>query len=222
MTLIAEIRRRTLLSVALPSSAVALLIGLALAVGNSGASAAAPPDHAAHADQAASGYLRSLHQYTIPQVVVVNQDGRRIPLSEVLPSDTPIALTFIFTHCRTLCPLLSATLATLRKNMGGKADAVRVVSITIDPQNDTPERLHDYAAQLGAGAGWQFYTGETADVDEVLHAFAAYAQVKDEHRPLFFLRAARSTSWVRFEGAMTAEALAGEMIQIGTRAALAR
>lgn len=165
----------------------------------------------------ASGYARSRHRYSLPAVSLVSQEGRRVVLGEVLPRDSAVALTFIFTRCGTVCPLLSQTLASLRKQMKARADGLRVVSISIDPERDTPERLQEYAVRYAAGGSWLFYTGEPADIDEVLRAFEAVAPIREDHRPLTLVRPAYSDEWTRFDGAMTSEQLAVELAQITRR-----
>ena len=188
---------------------------LACAAGAFRASASAdePPAQEAAAP-ASKGYARSHHRYELPKVVLVSQDGRRVPMSEVVPLDAPVALTFIFTKCHSICPVLSRTLAGLRKKMRAKADAVRVVSITIDPEHDTPEELQAYASRYEATAGWQFYTGEPQQIDEVLHAFDAFSEARDEHKPIMFLRRAYGDQWTRFEGTMTSDHLAAELVRV--------
>jgi protein SCO1/2 len=198
------------------SASLARFIGLgflACAAGALKASAAEPAAQEAAA-RASKGYATSHHRYELPKVVLVSQDGRRVPMSEVVPSDAPVALTFIFTRCASVCPMLSRTLAGLRKRMRAKAEAVRVVSITIDPEHDTPEELQAYASHYEATAGWQFYTGEPEQIDAVLHAFDAFSQVREEHKPITFLRRAYGEEWTRFDGMMTPEHLAAELIRV--------
>jgi protein SCO1 len=164
--------------------------------------------------RASLGYARTQHRYTLPAVSLISQDGRRVLLGEILPRDSPVALTFIFTRCGTVCPLLSQTLASLRKGMRTKADALRVVTISIDPEYDTPERLQAYASRYEAGASWQFYTGAPDDIDEVLHAFEAMTPIREEHRPVTLVRAAYSNDWTRLDGTMTSDQLAMELKRV--------
>jgi protein SCO1 len=193
--------------------------GFLACVAGAAHASASPADHAAQeaAVRAAKGYVRSQHRYVLPEVALVGGDGRRVPMSEVLPRDAPVALTFIFTRCGSVCPLLSKTLAALRKRMRAKAEALRVVSITIDPEHDTPEKLKAYAARYEATAGWQFYTGEPAQIDAILHAFDAFTQVREEHRPITLVRPAYSEEWTRLDGTMTPEHLAAELIRVQQR-----
>jgi protein SCO1/2 len=84
-----------------------------------------------------------------------------------------------------------------------------MVSITIDPEHDTPERLRRYARRFGAAEDWDFYTGDLQDIIRVQKAFDAFRGDKMSHIPLTFLRAAPDEPWIRMEGF----ANAGELIE---------
>ena len=173
---------------------------------------------------ASAPYKRVVQRYKLPPVALVDQDGRIVPIAEVLPRDATIALNFIFTGCKTICPSMTRTQGALRKGMGGRAELVQAVSITIDPVNDTPERLRAYVTRAGAQAGWRFYTGEPADVEAVRSAFAVTSAIREAHPPITLLRAAYSDDWVRLEGLFSAEQLRAEILRLKhvTHAALDR
>jgi protein SCO1/2 len=76
---------------------------------------------------------------------------------------------FVFTRCPDVCPALSARMARLQDAVGGKGpDVVRLVTITVDPDHDTPPVLQGYAERLGAGSGWLFATGPRDAVASLL------------------------------------------------------
>ncbi len=72
---------------------------------------------------------------------------------------------FIFTRCPTICPTFSAKMASIQKR--GPA-GLQLVSMTVDPEYDTPEKLEAYAAKFGAGERWSFLTGERAGLNKVI------------------------------------------------------
>ncbi len=109
-------------------------------------------------------------------------------------------MDFIFTTCTTICPVLSAGLASLRAELGEKAAKVQIISITIDPGHDRPERLKEYGSRFNAGAGWTFLTGNRDDIGRVLQAFDAFIVDKMSHEPLYFLRGPNSDEWIRIRG----------------------
>jgi protein SCO1/2 len=88
-----------------------------------------------------------------------------------------LALTFIYTTCSQSCPVLTAKMADIRRRLGDDfGSRVAFVSITVDPLNDTPARLRDYAAAHGANvAGWRFLTGTPAQITDVVKRYGAIA-----------------------------------------------
>ena len=175
-------------------------------------------EHAHHAhmmDQ--KGYTRTEHRYQVPDVVLTNQDDQAVSLRERLAEPKPVLLNFIFTTSTTICPVLSASFAQTQAALGEEAKDVRMISISIDPQHDTPAKLRDYARRFHAGPGWEFLTGNLNDVIAVLKAFDAYRGDKMNHIPLTLLLATPEGPWVRMEGF----ASAGELVQEYKRQAAA-
>ncbi len=150
-------------------------------------------------------YVRTVGDYPLPDVTLVDMDGQRVPLPAVL-GDGPVLLQFIFTTCPAVCPILSATFTGAQDRLGG----VRMVSITIDPEHDTPGRLREYARRFRAGPQWKFFTGSLDDVVAVQKAFGVYRSDKMQHEPSTFLRAAQGP-WVRLTGQVSSEDLIAEL-----------
>ncbi|MBI4571708.1 MAG: SCO family protein [candidate division NC10 bacterium] len=95
---------------------------------------------------------------TVPDFSLIERSGRRITLAE-LRGRVWIA-NFIYTHCTDTCPLQSARMARLQADFSPELD-VRLVSITVDPEQDTPAVLVEYANRFGADRDrWLFLTGE--------------------------------------------------------------
>jgi protein SCO1/2 len=86
----------------------------------------------------------------------------------------------------------------------------KMVSISIDPEFDTPQRLREYALKFGATPQWQHYTGSRQAVLAVQKAFNVYRGDKMNHFAVTFLRGAPAQPWVRLEGFATPEDLARE------------
>ena len=119
-------------------------------------------------------------------------------------------LNFIFTTCTTICPVLSATFQQIQEKLGADQKTVRLVSISIDPENDTPAKLKVYAEKFKAGPQWKLLTGSLENSLIAQKAFGVFAGEKMNHKPLIFLRSKNSgNQWVRIEGL----AEAGQVIQ---------
>ena len=176
---------------------------------------AAPPDHQHHQQTLApERYARVVASYNLPDVTLVDMTGTEVALSAVLNHTGPVLLQFIFTTCPTVCPVLSEVFAAAQNTLGPELDSVRMVSISIDPEHDTPARLREYAQKFRAKPQWRFLTGKRADIVAVQKAFEAYWTNKMRHEPRTYLRAARDAPWVRLDGFMSATELVAEYYRL--------
>lgn len=158
-------------------------------------------EHAQHmAMMNQEGYERKQTSYQTPDVTLIDQNGKSVSMLDLLGDDDPLMLNFIFTSCTTICPVLSATFSQVQKEYGSELDGVKMISISIDPEYDTPARLKEYAQRFNAPGEWMFLTGNLDSVIQVLSAFDAYRGDKMNHVPLTFLRLSADSSWVRLEG----------------------
>jgi protein SCO1 len=137
---------------------------------------------------------------TLPAVVLTRSDGVRVPLADVLNDRQPVVLDFIFTSCATICPVMSAMFSKFQTGLGARKADVRLVSISIDPEYDTPARLAAYARSIKSAPGWEFYTGRDQDIVAIQRAFGTYRGEKMSHEALTFLRAKGGTRWSRLDG----------------------
>lgn len=153
---------------------------------------------------------RSTATYRLDGLALLRADGAAVTLAAELEYDGPLVLDFVFTSCTTICPILSRTFATLQA-ASDPARPLRLVSISIDPQNDTPAALRAYARRFDAGAQWRFYTGTVAQSVAVQRAFGVYRGNKMNHVPLTFVRRARGEPWVRLDGYASAADIAREL-----------
>lgn len=167
-----------------------------------------------HHHKVLPGTTRRVVDYTIPDVTLVREDGQRVSLPEELNDGRPVVLTFIFTTCKTICPVVSHTLSQLQDKLGPDRDKVRIASISIDPEQDTPQVLSTYAKKYDAGPEWHHYTGTVAASVKAQRAFDDYRGDKMNHNPVTFLRAAPGRSWVRIEGFTTVSDLLKEVRQM--------
>lgn len=160
-------------------------------------------------------YKRSVESVTIPDVVLVNQQGDKVRLKSLLETNQPVLIDFIYATCTTICPILSAGFANLQRELGPEAAKVRLVSFTIDPENDTPGIMQEYLDRYQAQPGWDFLTGSRQDIDRVMKAFNAYFRSKMDHQPLSFIRSQEDGKWIRLYGLMSSSDLMKEFQQTG-------
>jgi protein SCO1/2 len=156
---------------------------------------------------AMDGVTLSTSNYTIPPVQLVRENGKRVSLPQELDDGRPVVMNFIFTTCETTCPLSSQTFSAFQSKLGPERSHVHMVSISIDPEQDTPARLRAYAKKFHAGPQWQHYTGTLQASHATQQAFGAYRGDKMSHTPLTLLRAAPGNPWTRIEGFVTPDEL---------------
>ncbi|MEK8052500.1 SCO family protein [Ideonella sp. DXS22W] len=172
-------------------------VALALACGL-GPATAQPQPRAVPAESPAS-----LLKLNLPDVVVTDHRGQTRRFASELLRDRPVLVNFIFTSCTTVCSPMTAILKSARERLAasGRGD-LQLVSITVDPLADTPERLRSYASARGAAEGdWHFVTGSRASIDAILAAFGLPTGGRlDDHTPMVFVGQGQPQRWQRVYG----------------------
>lgn len=145
----------------------------------------------------------------LPAVRLRSHSGPSVEFATSLDAQRPVLLNFIFTSCTTVCPPMSQIFAALQDRLGTRREQVQMVSVSIDPEHDSPARLRDYAARFSAGAQWRFHTGSTDAIDAVQRAFNVYRPDKMGHTPVTFVRPKGSApgQWRRLDGYATPDEL---------------
>lgn len=162
----------------------------------------------------AQPYQRSLISYQIPDVTLRNQQDQPVALIDYLQSDKPLLLEFIFTSCTTLCPSMSIKYANLQQRLGEQSAQVQLVSISIDPETDTPAVLRDYLQRYRAKPGWDFLTGEPQAIRQVMAAFNVSPSDMITQQAAILLRPPQGDLWVRIDGQLSNAALMREYQQL--------
>ncbi len=99
---------------------------------------------------------------TVPEFDLIERSGQRVTRNDLL--GLVWVANFFYTSCPDTCPLQSATLARLQRDFADDRE-VRLVSISVDPEHDTPAVLQDYAQRFGADPiRWLFLTGDKAAI----------------------------------------------------------
>jgi len=104
---------------------------------------------------------------SIPEMSLIDQNGQVFDRSDLVARTSIV--DFVFTRCPAICPLLSQKMAHLQRRYVGAGDDVQLVSISVDPEYDTPTVLLEYAAQYQADPErWRFLTGDADDVNRIV------------------------------------------------------
>jgi cytochrome oxidase Cu insertion factor (SCO1/SenC/PrrC family) len=147
----------------------------------------------------------------IPDVAVQDQNGRQLRFYSDLIKGKTVAINFLFTTCTTICPPLAATFRKVQTEMGDRVGRdVLLISISVDPVIDVPQRLKAFAAKFKAGEGWTFVTGDKTDIDTLLKALGAAVADKNDHTPMLVIGNDDAKYWTRTYGL----APAGSIVQV--------
>lgn len=195
-----------------------LILALILSVSSLPTAAQEASEHChPKADQAAAKApevqeAQPLDALAVPDVPLVDQDGKPVRFYTDLVKDRVVAVNFVFTSCTTICPPMGANFAKLQKILSARAGReVQLISVSVDPGTDTPERLKAWGQKFGAGPGWTLVTGDRNQVTFLLKALGVYTANISDHSPLVLLGDDARHRWTRAYG-LAAPAKLAELI----------
>ena len=162
--------------------------------------------HTASAEELAASGARQV-AVTLPNVLLQPMHGAPVALTQRIRTADAVLLNFIYTSCTSICPPMAHIFATAQARMGARAAELQLVSVSIDPEHDSPKRLQAYAALFRAGPQWSFHTGSQAAVDKVQRAFQVYRPDKMGHQPVTFIKPRGQDGWLRIDGLAKPEQL---------------
>ncbi|HEV7904971.1 MAG TPA: SCO family protein [Pyrinomonadaceae bacterium] len=144
----------------------------------------------------------------IPDTVVYNQHGQKLNFYTDLVKGKTVAINFIFTTCTTICPPLTATFRRVQQELGERVGRdIELISISVDPTTDVPERLKEFSGKFKAAPGWTFVTGSKPEVDGLLKALGAAVADKNDHTPMILIGNDSAGYWTRTYGLAPASTL---------------
>ncbi len=133
-----------------------------------------------------------------PNSVVYDQDGKPLHFYDDVIKGKIVVVSFIFTSCKDLCPLTIARLAEVRNRLGDAVGRdVFFVTVSIEPEKDTPAALKAYAETFQTGQGWQFLTGNPDEIKEIRSKFGELSRNKSQHNAEVVLGNDRTGEWAR-------------------------
>jgi protein SCO1 len=154
----------------------------------------------------------TLDGLNVPDVAVIDQDGQAKRFYTDLVKDRVVAVNFVFTTCRTICPPMGASFGKLQQLLGERAGKdVHLISVSVDPATDTPERLKAWSQKFGAGPGWTLVTGDRAEITRLLKSLGVYTANIGDHSPLVLIGNDARHQWTRAYG-LAAPAKLAELI----------
>ena len=165
---------------------------------------------------AAAAQLQGQSVGGIPDALLTDQNGKQVRLYSDLIKGRKVVANFVFTTCATVCPTLQTVFEGVQKRLGDRLGKdVVMLSITVDPANDTPERMRAFAEDHHAKPGWYFLTGSVEDIRDVLLAFNVYTAKKEEHTALFVIGNEPAGRWMYQSGLVEPSVVVKQVELIG-------
>lgn len=134
-------------------------------------------------------------------VELINQDGEIMRLYKDLLEDKVVVIDTIFTECTGICPVMSKTFQKIQEHVGDRlGDEVHLISLSVDPTNDTPEKLKAFAGKFDARPGWYFLTGPKENVDFALQKLGGYVENREAHTAILIIGNESTGLWKKAMG----------------------
>ena len=161
------------------------------AVGLAETAPSTPAHDSAAAEEKARNYFTDLE--------VVDQNGKRLRFYSDVLKDRIVLINFIFTNCQDACPLMTHKLKQVRSLMAESIkDQVWFVSISVDPERDTPEAMKAFATKQGVDEShWLFLTGPKQNLDFIVKRLGQYTPEVEAHSTLMLAGNDRTRHWTR-------------------------
>lgn len=121
-------------------------------------------------------------------VELIDQDGRKLRFYKDVLKNKVVVINTFFINCTNICPPMNRNFEKMQEALGERLGTeVFLVSITVDPENDTPPRLKEYGHRFHARPGWMFLTGKKENVDWALYKLGQYVETRDAHTSIFII-----------------------------------
>jgi protein SCO1 len=135
-------------------------------------------------------------------VVVTTQDSRQVRFYRDLVKGKTVVISIMYSKCSTVCPIQATRLASLQKLLGdGLGKKFALISITLDPVADSPERLKAWGKRFNATPGWTMVTASEDDILKIVGQLLGLTNlIKDEHTPRFLVGDDVHGTWEEIDG----------------------
>ena len=166
------------------------------------------PASMAKVDEGPTASTRSPAEKYFSDVELIDQDGNKLRFYTDILKNKIVAINTFFTTCTNICPPMNRNFEKMQDALGDRLGKdVLLVSISVDPETDTPTRLKDYGRRFHARPGWLFLTGKKENVDWALYKLGQYVETKDDHTNIFIIGNEPKGLWKKAFGLAKSEEL---------------
>ncbi len=150
-----------------------------------------------------------------PDLEVVDQDGRKLKFYSDVLKGKQVVISFMFTSCEDLCPITTSRLVQVKSLLGRSASKdLLFVSLSVDPANDTPEKLRAFADAFGTGENWILLTGKKEVMRQINSKLGNKSKARSQHRNEVVLGNEALGEWQRNSAFIEPERLAFDILQL--------
>jgi cytochrome oxidase Cu insertion factor (SCO1/SenC/PrrC family) len=211
-----------------PASTLVKVVNEAAAKGTtaaaSGGGEAQVPLPLAGTAPAASGALKTTGGGTpksaggaayFPNHVLLTQDNRPVRFYDDLLKNKIVLINFLFTTCKGACSPMTANLAKVQQQLGAHlGKEVVILSLSVDPETDTPAALKKYAESFQAKPGWYFLTGRKENLDPVLYKLGGYVEDKNQHGLKIIVGNEATGEWLKLHAMSNPNEIAAAVLKL--------
>lgn len=167
-----------------------------------------PPTPSSQQAQPADQTSDSAAKKYFSDVELIDQNGRKLRFYTDVLQNKVVVINSFFTTCTSVCPPMNRNFEKIQEALGDRlGKEAFLVSITVDPITDTPERLKEYSRRFHAREGWIFLTGKKENVDWALYKLGQYVEAKDDHTTIVIIGNEPKGLWKKAFGLAKAEEL---------------
>jgi protein SCO1/2 len=155
---------------------------------------------------AAGADLATAGRNYFTDVELTNQNGQTMRLYSDLIAGKTVVINSFFTSCAGICPIMGGTFKRIQTVLGdhmGK-DLI-LISVSVDPETDTPARLREYARSMSAKPGWYFITGKKENVEAALRKLGLLVDTKESHKAVVIIGNEPKGVWKKAFGLANSE-----------------
>lgn len=173
------------------------------------------------AGQGEGDFLVTEKVYALPEVTLVDSAGEPVRFSEITCDAKRTVISFIFTSCAGICPMITANMARAVPALDELGDDYQILLISVDPEYDTPTRLAEYADRFNTGEKIRFLTGDRENVFRVLRSLEALYEGSNKmnHQPVTLISGVEHGGWTRIDGLIGSEVLIDQYRKVLARQA---
>lgn len=146
---------------------------------------------------------------------LITHEGKEVRFYTDILKDKVVLIHFFYTNCKTVAALQSKVLSDMQSLIGDRLGKdIFLVSITVDPERDTPDKVREYAKVFAARKGWIFLTGKKGNVDWINYKLGNYTEKPEDHAALLLLGNLKTGHWLKASPDARAKTLAEMLLKL--------